>query len=55
MLRMHLRCEIFRNEVFDVLNKVVVDQDLNSYLSDIGCYEHNHLISEVRYAENLRN
>ena len=53
-LRMHLRCEVFRNgkampgKVIDVLNEVVVDRGSNPYLSKIECYEHDRLITKVR-------
>lgn len=52
---MRLRCEIFRNgkavpgKVFDVLNEVVVDRGSNPYLSKIECYEHDRLITKVRF------
>jgi NAD+ kinase len=54
-LRMRLHCEIFRNgkavpgKVFDVLNEVVVDRGSNPYLSKIECYEHDHLITKVKW------
>jgi NAD+ kinase len=60
-LRMCLRCEILRNgkampgKVFDVLNEVVVDRGSNPYLSKIECYEHNHLITKVRFRKSWKN
>lgn len=36
-------------KVFDVLNEVVVDRGSNPYLSKIECYEHDHLITKVRF------
>lgn len=52
---MRLHCEIFRNgkavpgKVFDVLNEVVVDRGSNPYLSKIECYEHDRLITKVKW------
>jgi NAD+ kinase len=59
-LRMRLRCEILRNgktmpgKLFDVLNEVVVDRGSNPYLSKIECYEHNHLITKVRFRKSWK-
>ncbi len=36
-------------KVFDVLNDVLVDQGSDPYLPKIECYEHNHLITKVRF------
>lgn len=36
-------------KVFDVLNEIVVDRGSNPYLSKIECYEHDRLITKVRF------
>jgi len=53
-LRMRLKCEIFRaggtspDQVYDVLNEMVVDRGPNAFLTNIECYEKGRFITRVQ-------
>jgi len=51
-LRMRLRCQLLRRgvpeQVYEVLNEVVVNRGNNPYLTKIECYERDRLITRVQ-------
>lgn len=53
-LRMRLRCEVYRSgsyepeQVYEVLNEVVLDRGSNPYLTNIECYERGRFITRVQ-------
>jgi NAD kinase len=54
-LRMRLECMVMRKgkqliPPVEVLNEVVVDRGSNPFLTKIECWEHNRLLTKVRYS-----
>ena len=55
-LRMRLKCEIIRagsmspdpDQVYDVLNEMVIDRGNNAFLTNIECYEKGRFITRVQ-------
>lgn len=53
-LRMRLKCELFRRgstepeQVYEVLNEMVIDRGPNAFLTNIECYEKGRFITRVQ-------